>query len=141
MRYEKVREEYDKDDEKLKTLTDEYEVIAGKLEEEFLTKDKEKEYRDMLELINRIAEYIFRDTEKVKKGVGAVMGGRILELESDKLIKKGEKRGKKIGEMKKAKETAISLSTMGLSAEKIAQAVSVNLELVQEWLMAGKDKA
>ena len=43
----------------------------------------------MVELIIRIADYILRDSQKVRKGVGKVMGGKVLELESDKLIKKG----------------------------------------------------
>ena len=43
----------------------------------------------MVELIIRIADYILRDSQKVRKGCGKVMGGKVLELESDKLIKKG----------------------------------------------------
>ena len=50
-------------------------------------------YRDMVELIIRIADYVFRDKEKVKKGFGDVMGGKVLELESDKLIQRGIERG------------------------------------------------
>ena len=42
-----------------------------------------------MELIIRIADYILRDSQKVRKGFGKVMGGKVLELESDKLIKKG----------------------------------------------------
>ena len=37
-------------------------------------------------------------------------------------------------EMKKAKEMALSLSGMGLSAEKIAEAAKVSVKLVQEWI-------
>lgn len=38
------------------------------------------------------------------------------------------------GEMKKAKETAFELQSMGISTDKIAQAVKVNLETVKKWL-------
>ena len=38
-----------------------------------------------MELIIRIADYILRDSQKVRKGFGKVMGGKVLELESDKL--------------------------------------------------------
>ena len=34
----------------------------------------------------------------VRKGLGEIMGGKVLELESDKLIKKGKKIGEQIGE-------------------------------------------
>ena len=46
-----------------------------------------------VELIIRIADYVFRDKEKVRKGFGDVMGGKILELESDKLIQRGIEQG------------------------------------------------
>ena len=36
---------------------------------------------------------MFRDKEKVRKGFGDVMGGKILELESDKLIQRGIEQG------------------------------------------------
>lgn len=47
----------------------------------------------MVELIIRIADYVFRDKEKVRKGFGDVMGGKVLELESDKLIQRGVEQG------------------------------------------------
>ena len=56
-----------------------------------------KIYRDMVELIIRIADYVFRDKEKVKQGFGDVMGGKVLELESDKLIQRGIEQGLKKG--------------------------------------------
>ena len=46
-----------------------------------------------VELVIRIADYVFRDKEKVKKGFGDVMGGKVLELESDKLIQRGIEQG------------------------------------------------
>ena len=36
--------------------------------------------------------------------------------------------------MRKAKEATISLAKMGLSVDKIAQALNVNVDTVQEWL-------
>ena len=38
------------------------------------------------------------------------------------------------GEMKKAREMALSLAGMGMSAEKIADVAKVSIKLVQEWL-------
>ncbi len=42
--------------------------------------------------------------------------------------------GMEIGERKKAKETVKSLSEMGLSVDKIAKAVNVNIDTVKTWL-------
>lgn len=47
---------------------------------------------------------------------------------------KGMEAGVSVGEMKKAKEMALSLASMGISAEKIAEAAKVSLETVQNWL-------
>ena len=96
IKYEQEKE-LDTDSEKWKELLDEYAKIEKYLEKNFLEKGNEKIYRDMVELIIRIADYVFRDKEKVKKGFGDVMGGKVLELESDKLIQRGIEQGLKKG--------------------------------------------
>lgn len=92
MRYEKEKG-LDTDSKKRKEFLDEYEKIEKYLEMKFLDYGNEKAYRDMIELIIRIADYVFRDREEIKKGFGDVMGGKVLELESDKLIQKGIEQG------------------------------------------------
>ena len=49
-------------------------------------------------------------------------------------MESGEKRGIEKGELKKAKETALSLAEMGLPIEKIAKAVNHNVKDVQKWI-------
>ncbi|HJA92634.1 MAG TPA: Rpn family recombination-promoting nuclease/putative transposase [Candidatus Eisenbergiella merdipullorum] len=49
-------------------------------------------------------------------------------------LQEGLQEGRQEGEMKKAKEMSRSLSAMGMSAETIASAAKVSVELVQEWL-------
>ena len=92
IKYEQEKD-LDTDREKWKEFLDECKKIESYLEENFLEKGNEKLYRDMVELIIRIADYVFRDKEKVKKGFGDVMGGKVLELESDKLIQRGIEQG------------------------------------------------
>ena len=86
MRYEKSREDIEKDPAKLQKLLDEYAVIASRLEEGLLGKGREALYRYLVEVIIKIADYIFADSEKTKKGVDRIMGGKVLELKTDKLI-------------------------------------------------------
>ncbi|BDZ80668.1 hypothetical protein Lac2_15740 [Claveliimonas bilis] len=52
-------------------------------------------------------------------------------------IEVGEKCGKKQGEMKAKKETAVTLSEMGMTVEKIALAVKESTDLVQKWIAEG----
>ena len=58
-----------------------------------MDRGREKVYHDLIELIERIAEYIFVEEDSVKEGIGDIMGGKVLELQSDKLIKKGREEG------------------------------------------------
>ena len=95
MRYENVKLE---DEELCKRLFEEYGLIQRYLKETYLQKRQEKAFRDVMELINRITNYIFSNTENVRKELGEIMGGRVLELESDRLIKKGEQIGLERGE-------------------------------------------
>ena len=62
-----------------------------------MDQDREQAYRDMIELIRRIADYIFADRKKVKERLGDIMGGKVLELETDKLIKLGRAEGRAEG--------------------------------------------
>ena len=64
---------------------EEYRLIGERLEKELLDVGKEKHYRDLIELIDRIADYIFKESFRVKKGIGEIMGGQVLELESERL--------------------------------------------------------
>ena len=53
-----------------------------------------------VKVLNRY-EYSFPESKNIRKGLGEIMGGQVLELESDRLIKKGEQlgeaRGKELG--------------------------------------------
>lgn len=53
---------------------------------------------------------------------------------TEKILQEGRQEGIGIGEEKKARETALNLAEMGMSAEKIAAAVKINVTLVKQWL-------
>ena len=97
MRYEKMKYQLENDEVLCEKLFQEYEMIAEYLERKFLNNGLEKEFRDVRELISKIVEYSFSESKNVRKGLGEIMGGQVLELESDRLIKKGEARGKELG--------------------------------------------
>ena len=97
MRYEKMKYQLENDEVLREKLFQEYEMIAEYLERKFLNNGLEKEFRDVRELISKIVEYSFSESKNVRKGLGEIMGGQVLELESDRLIKKGEARGKELG--------------------------------------------
>ena len=54
----------------------------------------------------------------------------------EEMMEDSRQEGEASGALRKAKETACALAKMGLPAEQIALAVSTDLEVVKEWLMA-----
>ena len=104
MRYEKKGHDFnenpeliEKDSEKLQRLLSEYEDIRNKLGKEISISGRSELYTDLNRLIIRISDYVFRNKEKVRKGVGEVMGGKVLQLESERLREEGMAIGKAEG--------------------------------------------
>ena len=93
MRYEKNLKEISQNSEKLVSLLKEYEEIRTGLEKELIQSNQSVLYTDLINLITKIADYILRDDEKLQKGVDKIMGGQILELESERLLKMGKAEG------------------------------------------------
>ena len=112
MRYEESAHTIGKDSEKLQRLLKEYESIQINLEKELSIAGRSELYTDLNKLIVRISDYIFRKEEKVRKGVDEVMGGKVLQLESERLLELGEARGKIIGKAEGKAEGEARLSAL-----------------------------
>ena len=98
MRYEKSVQELEENPEKLRQLLAEYEDIRKQLELARKQSERSELYFNLNRLIVRISDYIFQNSKSVRKGVRSIMGGNILELESEKLIAKGKAEGEAFGE-------------------------------------------
>ena len=85
MRYEKKGHDFNNNPELFQTLLNEYEEIRVNLEKELTETGKSELYTDLTKLIVKIADYIFREEDEVRKGLGDIMGGKVLELESERL--------------------------------------------------------
>ena len=127
MRYEKNKKRIGEDRTELKKLLEEYMSIESYLEQELLDRGREKAYRDLIELIERIAEYIFAEEDSVKEGIGDIMGGRVLELQSDKLIKKGREEAREEG----IKVLVESLEKYGVSRELLKKELLEKFNLTE----------
>ena len=92
MRYEKKKHDMRKNLELLQILLDEYDEIRINLEKELTETGKAELYTNLTKLIVKIADHIFEKEEDIRKGIGAVMGGKVLELESERLKAEGEAR-------------------------------------------------
>ena len=92
MRYEKKKHDMRKNLELLQVLLNEYDEIRINLEKELTETGKAELYTNLTKLIVKIADYIFEKDEDIRKGIGDVMGGKVLELESERLKAEGEAR-------------------------------------------------
>ena len=101
MRYEKDIHEMSENPEMFQSLLNDYEEIRINLERELSGADKTALYMNLNKLIIKIADYICRNEKTVRKGIGEIMGGKVLELESERLErlqKEAEAEAKAIGE-------------------------------------------
>ena len=98
MRYEKNVHNLSENPILFQMLLNEYEEIRINLERELTETGKSELYTDLIKLVVKIADYIFREEENVRKGIGEVMGGKVLELESERLKAVGKAEGEAIGE-------------------------------------------
>ena len=98
MRYEKKGHDFNNNPELFQTLLNEYEEIRVNLEKELTETGRSELYTDLTELIVKIADYIFREEDEVRKGLGDIMGGKVLELESERLKAEGKAIGRAEGE-------------------------------------------
>ena len=99
MRYEKKGHDFNENPELFQILLNEYEEIRVNLEKELSETGKSELYTDLTKLIVKISDYIFREEEDIRKGLGDVMGGRVLELESERLKAEGQAIGRAEGQV------------------------------------------
>lgn len=92
MRYEKNAHDISENPEKMKQLLDEYEEIRQKLSEELTEEGKSDLYTNLMDWIAKIADYIFRNEDNVRKGVIGIMRGKVLKLRTEELREEGEER-------------------------------------------------
>lgn len=133
MRYEKSREKLDKNPKELRELLQEYEKIAGKLEDSLLGRGREAQHRYLVEVIIRISDYIFANSEKTRKGVNAAMGGEVLDLKTYKLINEIRQDVKEEVRDEVKMEIVVYMLKKGINTlEEIADSTNLSLEQVKK---------
>ncbi len=83
-------------------------------------------YTDTMQLAKRIAEYMLSDKKNTKKEVNRIMGGKILELHSEKMMKKGERKGR----LEMLTELVISNLKKNKPLPEIADSFSISVDEV-----------
>ena len=120
MRYQKEFAKIEKSKERLDAFLKELESIRKRLERETVKKNKALLYKDLAKLITDISDYLLTNQKKLRKEVQKTMGGEILELPSERLIKKAKREGRQEGELKGTIKTLVSLVKKGTISIKQA---------------------
>ena len=127
LRYESFLKNSGSNTKKLEQLLTDYQKINDALEQ-CMDDKKSTLYIDMITLIEEIADYIIpKDNKNVRERLGDIMGGKILQLESERLLEKGqllgEAKGRAMGQVEGRKAERIeaiqNMISLGLTKEKI----------------------
>lgn len=131
MRYENQANKLETDQQALNTLLIEYEDIVRLLGETIPSGHSEL-YADLCGLIVRIADYIFRNCENVRKGLGDVMGGKVLTLRSEELRAEGRAEGRNEGRAEKTVKVVINMVRQGIDDAVIANIAEISMAEVAD---------
>lgn len=93
MKYEKEYKNIEENSERLNALTEEYQDILGKLDSALSENTRASYHRRLVELMRKISDYMLKPHEKLKERMGSVMYGKVLELETDKIIEEAWDKG------------------------------------------------
>ena len=132
LRYEHFLKHNGTNSKKVKHLLDDFREINRRLEDASEKEQKSHLYMDMIVLIEKIADYIIPEDNAIRKGLGEIMGGKILKLRSEELLEQGEARGRLTGlregrltGLHEAKIDAIqNMIDLGLTREQILRKYS-----------------
>ena len=129
LRYEHFLKHNGMDTRKLQQLLADFREINRRLEETAEKENKSHLYMDMIVLIEQIADYIIPKNKTIRKGLGDVMGGKILKLQSEELLELGEARGKAKGRLEGKREERLdaiqNMMDLGLTKEQILRKYSL----------------
>ena len=131
--YEQKFKEIENNADRLAEFIAEYEMISARLEESlssgFIDEFTKKTIMDMSE---RVLENIAKSYENIRKGVGTVMGGKILDYEAKRIRNEGINEGINEGRSEGISGTVDILRDIGLDDKSIITKISEKYNLSQK---------
>lgn len=104
MRFQKDFKQMEKDREKRKSMLEELSKMDARLVEHTDKANLPGLYSNLMKFAQNVADHILKQQPKTKKEVRKIMGGKILELHTEKVLKKGKREGRKEGREEGRKE-------------------------------------
>ncbi len=131
--YEKDFKEYDTDEQRMEELTKVYEEIVEKLEaytKEQVIDGYTKE--TIIDMSKKVLEHLAKKYSKVREGVGAIMGGKILDYPAKQLLNQGRAEGRAEERRQMLIEILEEKGTLSEQLQKMIQE-EVDLEVLKKW--------
>lgn len=127
--------EYEQNEEKRNKLLKEYEEICNRLET-LSEKGRINEYTKctILDMSGKVLEHIAKKYGAVKKGVGSIMGGKILEYEAKTIKEEGREEGREEGIHKMVSTLKELDIPMQIILQKIQEKFNLSPEASQKYL-------
>lgn len=141
--YEKHLREYDEDQEKLACLEEEYARIMSELDE-LQRQGKISAYtrNTIVEMTHKVLENLAKKYENVKKGVGSIMGGKVLEYETKTIFREGKREGMQEG-LREGKQEGLRegrLENLLQNLEKLMQKMGISAEKAMDLLEVSEEE-
>ena len=130
--YEKNFSEYESNEKKLHELQKVYDEIITKLKEvanQHLIDEFTRS--SILDMSKKVLEHIARKYANIKKGLGDIMGGKILDYPAKDILNKGRAEGRVEGRSEGMKEMAKNLKSLGVDVKTIMQASGLTEEQIE----------
>ena len=86
----------------------------------------------LTEMFKSVANHIFSKQSDLRKEIGEIMGGKILELESERLLRTGKEQGLIQGEEKAKLDIAKKMLERGFSPEDIQFSTGLSKEELEK---------
>ena len=129
---EKRLAEIDGDAGKLEELKDVYRGIAARMEETVEQGGLEEFSETVIkEMSNRVANKLAGKYGNVRKGIGDLMGGKVLETEAVRIKREGKMEGRKEGKREGKKEIIEIMLRKGQSPEQVADLTELPIDFVR----------
>ena len=125
LRYEHFLKHNGTDSKKLQHLLDDFRKIIHCLEKASEKESKSHLYMNMIVLIKEIANYIIPEDNTIRKGLGEILGGKLMKLRSEELLEQGEAKGKLEGKREERLEAIQNMLDLGLTKEQILKKYSL----------------
>lgn len=121
----------------LNELLNDYQSIIEDLDKA-LPDDMSDYYSQLIDMISRINDYVTSDKNNVRKGLGDIMGGKVLVTRTDRIIARSEAKGKAEGKAEGNMECYVSLIndgdiTLARAAEKMKMTIAVFKKKAEEY--------